>query len=145
VEVEAVELGLTRAAGDDVTEVWLVTEASDAGAGAGAEGDAALDGGAGEAGQDGRGFRERVRRGCVVGGLQAAGEQASDTGANGGEDVRHVVVTRWGRGVKGKRPWPSCAEDAVEHQRVEVDIELEAAAEALYGRDRPGLAAADAV
>jgi hypothetical protein len=45
----------------------------------------------------------------------------------------------------GKRPWPSCAEDAVEHQRVEVDIELEAAAEALYHRDRPGLAAADAV
>jgi hypothetical protein len=31
VEVEAVELGLTRAAGDDVTEVWLVAEASDAG------------------------------------------------------------------------------------------------------------------
>jgi len=75
----------------------------------------------------------------------AAGEQASDTGADGGEDVRHVVVARWGRGVKGKRPWPSFAEDAVEHQRVEVDIELEAAAEALYRRDRPGLAAADAV
>jgi hypothetical protein len=70
----------------------------------------------------------------------AAGEQASDTGADGGEDVRHVVVARWGRGVKGKRPWPSFAEDAVGHQRVEVDIELEAAAEALYRRDRPGLA-----
>jgi hypothetical protein len=88
VEVEAVELGLTRAAGDDVTEVRLVADAADAGAGAGAEGDAALDGGAGEVGQDGRGFGERVRRGCVVGGLQvAAGEQAPDTGADGGEDV----------------------------------------------------------
>jgi hypothetical protein len=50
VEVEAVELGLTRAAGDDVTEVRLVAEAADAGAGAGAEGDAALDGGRHEAG-----------------------------------------------------------------------------------------------
>jgi hypothetical protein len=57
----------------------------------------------------------------------AAGEQASDTGADGGEDVRHVVVARLGRGVKGKRPWPSFAEDAVEHERVEVDIQLEAA------------------
>ena len=35
-EVEAVDLGLTRAAGDDVTEVRLVAEAADAGAGAGA-------------------------------------------------------------------------------------------------------------
>jgi hypothetical protein len=42
--VEAVELGLTRAAGGDVPEVRLVAEATDAGAGAGAEGDAALDG-----------------------------------------------------------------------------------------------------
>jgi hypothetical protein len=101
VEVEAVELGLMRAAGDDGTEVRLVADAADAGAGAGAEGDAALDGGAGEAGQDGRSFGERVRRGCVVGGLQvAAGEQAPDTGADGGEDVRHVVVARWGRGER---------------------------------------------
>jgi hypothetical protein len=78
VEIEAVDLGLTRAAGGDVTEVRLVAEAPDAAAGAGAEGDAALDGGAGEAGQDGRGVGERVRRGRVVGGLElAAGEQAS--------------------------------------------------------------------
>jgi hypothetical protein len=50
VEIEAIELGLTRAAGGDVTEVRLVAEAADAGAGAGAEGDAALDGGPHEAG-----------------------------------------------------------------------------------------------
>jgi hypothetical protein len=50
-----------------------------------------------------------------------------------------------GGAVKGKRPWPSFAEDAVEHERVEVDIQLEAAAEALYNRDLPGLAATDAV
>ena len=34
----------------------------------------------------------------------AAGEQLSDPGADGGEDVRHVVVARWRRGVKGERP-----------------------------------------
>ena len=44
VEVEALELGLPRAPGGRVTEIRLVAEAADAGAGA--EGDAALDGGA---------------------------------------------------------------------------------------------------
>ena len=39
VKVEAVELSLTRAAGGDMTEVRLVTEAADAGAGAGPEGE----------------------------------------------------------------------------------------------------------
>ena len=72
VEVEAVQLGLTRAAGGDVTEARLVTEAADAGAGAGAEGDPALDGGPNEADQDGGDFGERVRRGRVVGGLWRA-------------------------------------------------------------------------
>src|SRR5439155_8206030 len=115
VEVEAVELGLTRAAGGDVTEVRLVAEAADAGAGTGAEGDAALDGGLNEAGQDGRDLGERVRRDRVVGGLQVtAGEQLPDPGADGGEDTRHVLVARWGRGVKGERPGPSVAEDAVQ-------------------------------
>jgi len=50
VEVEAVELGLTRAAGGDVTEVRLVAEAADAGAGPWPQRDAALDGGPYEAG-----------------------------------------------------------------------------------------------
>jgi len=126
VEIEPVELGLTRAAGGDVTEVRLVAEAADAGAGTGAQGDAALDGGLNEAGQDGRDFGERVRRGRVVGGLQVtAGEQLPDPGADGGEDTRHVLIARWGRGVKGERPGPSFAEDAVQHQRMEVDIQLE--------------------
>jgi hypothetical protein len=85
VEIEAVELGLAGAARGDVTEVRLVAEAADAGAGAGAEGDAALHGGADEAGQDGRGFAEGVGRRAVVFRLElAAGEQAPDTGADGG-------------------------------------------------------------
>ena len=53
VEIEALELGLMRAAGGDVTRGPPVGETLDAGPGAGAEGDAALDGGAAEAGQDG--------------------------------------------------------------------------------------------
>lgn len=52
--------------GGDVTEVWLVAEAADAGAGAGAEGNAALEGGADEAGEDGRGLAEGVGGRAVV-------------------------------------------------------------------------------
>jgi hypothetical protein len=52
VEVEAVELGLAGAARGGMAQIRLVAEAADAGAGAGAEGDAAMDGGADEAGQN---------------------------------------------------------------------------------------------
>ena len=46
----------------------LVADAPDAGAGAGAEGDAALDGGADEAGQHGRGLAEGIgRRAGILG------------------------------------------------------------------------------
>jgi hypothetical protein len=78
-------------------EVRLVAEAADAGAGPGAQGDAPLDGGAHEPGQDGRGLGKWVGGRLVVFRLElAAGEQLSDPGAGGGEDVRHVVVARWG-------------------------------------------------
>src|SRR5207247_6336243 len=88
VEVKAVELSLTRAAGGEVAEVRLVAKAADAGTGTGAEGDAALNGGAHEAGEDGRDFGERVRRSRVVGRLQvAASEQSSHACADGGEDL----------------------------------------------------------
>ena len=53
VEIEAVELRLTRAAGGDEPEVWFVAEAADAGARPGAEGDTALHRGADKASQDG--------------------------------------------------------------------------------------------
>ncbi len=52
VVIEAIELSLTRAAGGDVTAVRLVAEATDTGAGAGAEGHTALNRGPNEAGQD---------------------------------------------------------------------------------------------
>jgi hypothetical protein len=73
---EAVELGLTRAARGDVTEVRLVAEAADAGTGAGAEGDAALDGGAHKTGEEQRGLGEGIGPRAAVFRLElAAGEQ----------------------------------------------------------------------
>jgi hypothetical protein len=115
VEIEAVELGLAGAAGGGVTQVRFGVEAAHASAGPGAEGDAALDRGADEAGQDGRGLAEGVGRGVVVFRLElAAGEQSPDTGAGGGEDVRHVFASRWGCGVKGELAGRSFGEDAIE-------------------------------
>jgi hypothetical protein len=146
VEVEALGLGLARAAGGDVTEVRLLAEAAEAGAGAGAESDAALDGGADDPGQDGRGLAEGVGRRAGVGWLElATGEQPSDTGADGGEELCHVLIARCGRRVKGEVAGLRLAEDAVEYKRVVVEVELEAAAEALDHGDRPGLAVVDSV
>src|SRR5262249_13775474 len=60
------------------------------------------------------------------------------TGADDSENVRHVGVARWRRGVKGERPGPSVTEDAVQDERVEVNIQSEAAAEALDRCHRAG-------
>ena len=67
-------------------EVRLVAEAPDAGAGARTEGDAALDGGAHETGEDGRGLGEWVSGRAVVVRLElttSEGEEPSDPGADG--------------------------------------------------------------
>jgi len=94
-----------------------VADAPDASAGAGAEGDTALDGGADEAGQHGRGLAEGIGRRAVIFRLElAAGEQPFHARADGGEDLRHVLIAGRGRGVKGERPWPSFAEDAGQRQ-----------------------------
>ena len=90
-EVEAVAPGLAWATGSDVTEVWLVAEAADAGAGARAEGAAALDGGADEAGEDWRGLAEGVGGRAIVFRLElAAGEQPPDAGTDSGEDLENM-------------------------------------------------------
>jgi hypothetical protein len=105
-----------------MAEIGLVAEAADAGAGPGAEGDAALDGGADEAGQDGGGLSEWVGGRLVIFRLElAAGEEPSDPGADGGQDVCHLVIAWWGRGVKDERPGARLAEDPVQHQGMKVD------------------------
>lgn len=100
-EIEAIELGLARAARGGVAQVRRLAEAADTGAGARAEGDAALDGGAGEAGQDGGGLGEEVVRRAIILGLEvAAGEESPHAGMDGGEDRRHLCIARRGCGVK---------------------------------------------
>jgi hypothetical protein len=72
------------------------------------------------------------------------GEQPPDPSADGGE-AGHVLVARWGRGVKGEATALRFAEHAVKHERVVVEVELEAAPEALDHGDRPDLAVPDPV
>jgi hypothetical protein len=72
-------------------------------------------------------------------------KQPADPRADGSEDPRHVLVARRWRGVKGEPAGLRFAEDAVKHERVIVEVELEAAPEALDHDDRSGLAVADPV
>jgi hypothetical protein len=146
VEVEAIELGLARTASSDMPEVGLVAEAADAGAGARTEGDAALDGGADKTGEDRRGVGEGVGGRAVVVRLElVAGEQPSDPAADGNEDLGDIFIAHWRGGVKCEPTWRALAEDAVQHESMEMDVELEAAAEALDDCQRARLAALDAV
>jgi hypothetical protein len=123
VEIEAVEGRLARAAGDP-----------------------ALDGGADEAGQHRRHLGERVGRSTIVAGLQmAAGEPLPHTRADGGDGLSHVRIARWGRGVTGEATRARVAADAVEHKRMEVDVKVQAAPEALDHGQRSALAVLDAI
>jgi hypothetical protein len=76
--------------------------------------------------------------------MRAASFSKNSMGSKRKCDVpsRHTVL---GRGVKGERPGPSLTEDAVQYERVEVNIQLEAAAEALDRCHRAGPAVLDAV
>jgi len=72
-----------------------------------------------------------MRQRAVVFRLElAAGEQPPDADANRGEDLRHILIAGWRCGVKDEAAWMRLAEDAVEHKRVDVDVELRPAAEA---------------
>lgn len=67
-----------------MTEIRLVAETADAGAGTGAEGDAALDGRADDLGEDGRALAEGVGRRVVVR-VEGAGADVAIDHAEGGQ------------------------------------------------------------
>jgi hypothetical protein len=93
VQIEAVQVRLARAAGADVGGVRIVPYGSHPGAGARAQGDAALDRSAGEAGQQRRGLGEGVRRLRVRGpGVEIApNQQALHAPADGGKHLGQVI------------------------------------------------------
>src|SRR5205823_8262043 len=64
----------------------------------------------------------------------AAREETLDAPVDGGEQPRHLLVARGLGGVELEAPVFSLGEDAVQEEGVEVDVQLEAAPEALDHR-----------
>jgi hypothetical protein len=132
VEVEALEVHLTRSHGDDPRRIRLRSQAPDARAGATPERDPAEHRRARDARQHRRLLDERVPRRLGVQPEPAALEQAQHPCPHGGDRVGDVGVARCRRRVKHERlAGRRLDEDAVEHERVEVDVQIEPAAEAL--------------
>src|SRR5213596_2333058 len=104
------------------------------GPGARPERDPPLDRGAADAGQRGRFLGEWVDVGGVIDVEPAAREETLDAPVDGGEQPRHLLVARWLGGVELEAPVFSRGEDAVQQEGVEVDVQLEAAPEALDHR-----------
>src|SRR5439155_14564675 len=104
------------------------------GPGARPERDPPLDRGAADAGQRGRFLGEWVDVGGVIDVESAAREETLDAPVDGGEQPRHLFVARRLGGVELEAPVFSLGEDAVQQEGVEVDVQLEAAPEALDHR-----------
>ena len=134
VQIEALEVRLARPARGDPGGVGLAAELIDAGAGARPERDPPLDRGAADAGQRGRFLGEWVDVGGVIDVESAAREETLDAPVDGGEQPRHLLVARGLGGVELEAPVFSLGEDAVQEEGVEVDVQLEAAPEALDHR-----------
>src|SRR2546429_1615055 len=72
--------------------------------------------------------------GGVIDVESAAREETLDAPVDGGEQPRHLLVARGLGGVELEAPVFSLGEDAVQEEGVEVDVQLEAAPEALDHR-----------
>ncbi len=91
-----------------------------------------------QAGQLGRLLRPRVRHAhAVVRRQPPPGEQPRRAGLDRGEHVRDVGRGQIREGVKRDRPRRTACEDAVEHERLYVDVQIERAANALHHGHRP--------
>src|SRR5438552_4156447 len=135
-EVEAIEMRVPRGAGEDPRGVRLLAHAPHAGARAAPQSDAPLDRGAADAGQGRRFFREDIRRRHVGLDIEApAPKEAPHSRADRREyDANLFVRGGWCR-LEAQPLLRALGEDAVEDQRVEVDIEVQPAAEALHDGD----------
>lgn len=143
VQAEAVGPGAPLAVARGRGGARAVSEAGDAPTGARAEGDVALDGGGVAAGQGGGVLGGGVGGGAfVVRELAPALKEPLDAPPDGLDEHRDVVVRRRGGGVEGGG---GEREDAVQHQAMIVDVEIEAATEALDDGDRAASSVLDAL
>ena len=96
--------------------------------------------------EDRRLLRLQIRRPAALGTPRetAALEQLLDAARDEGHDGRHVLAREPPHGMKVD-PASVRSEHAIQHERVEVDVEIEGAAEALNDRHGAALAVGDAV
>src|SRR5690606_23948806 len=119
------------ASGEDGRRVGIAADAQRATAGTRAEGGASTDGCGGKTSQCGRLDRQRILLEVTLDDHATAREQAQDAATHLDEDAGHLPVGgRWRRVERG-RAAGTVPEDAVDHQRVEVNVEIERRAEAL--------------
>jgi hypothetical protein len=91
-------------------------------------------------------LRPQIRRAATLGTARetAALEQLLDAARDEGHDGRHVLAREPPHGMKVDLASVHC-EHAIQHERVEVDVEIEGAAEALNDRHGAAAAIGDAV
>jgi hypothetical protein len=113
---------------------------------AGAGGDEFLDRGGGVPGQQRHLLGHRIGRAGLRGQAAAATEQAHHSTVDLLQDPGNLLVGGSGQRVEhGGRSGSRAAEDAIEHDRVEMDVNVECRAESLDCRDRPALAVGNAL
>ena len=71
-------------------------------------------------------------------------EEPQDANADRGEELRHLAIGRRRRGIEAHRAVRSPRIDALEHQRVDMSVRVQPAAEALHGGDGAAPAIDDA-
>src|SRR2546427_53743 len=89
---------------------------------------------AADSSEGGRLVGERVDVASVIDIEPAAEEEAPDAAIDDRQQPRHVLVTRCLRGMELQRTVGALAEHPVQEQRMEVDVELKSAPEALDHR-----------
>jgi hypothetical protein len=146
VEVEAFEMGVAPADRKDPRRIWGGADAQHGGAGALAECRPAVDGGGTDVGEHGGRDGERigfhVSRG-VSGEHAPSSKQSQDARANRREEARHLPIGRRWRGMEARGAVRCGREHALQDERVEVDVQLDAAPETLDRRHRPAPAIDD--
>jgi hypothetical protein len=133
VEIEAREMRVPGNGREPPRRVGIIPQAPHPAARARSERESPLDRGAADAGQSGGFFDHRVRRGQIaIAGIEAAAlEQTPHPLGDPREHDADLVVGRRGQRTEIECPLLAFEEDAIEEQRVEMQVQIQSAPKAL--------------
>ncbi len=145
VEIEALEVGAAGPGRGDPGDIRLAPELHDPGPRPPTQRDAPQDRGARDGSQSCRFLSDWIRgRQARIIRLQAVVvEEPADAGADRSEQPGDLLVAGWWGEVEVEAPTLGLGEDPIEHERMEMNIQIQRATEALDDRDTPGLPIAD--